>query len=298
LHQGSLTRAWLAFASVSLFWGTTYLAIRMALEAFPPMTLLALRFLLSGGIMLLAGRLRGWAFPTGRPLWRASWQGLLVLGLGNSCLVVAETWIPSGMAALIITLSPFWLVGMDAAMTGGERLHAPTLAGMGVGLAGVLLLLGPDAWRGGASSSLWKGFLILQLGSVGWNLGSLLQRRAAGAMPAMVSGSIHQFAVGLAFLPLAILSGPPAEWKPRSVLALLWLVVFGSIVGYTSYIYALERLPVAVVGLYNYINPIVAVILGWWFYREPFGPREAFAMLVIFAGVTIVKSVRRPPARA
>jgi drug/metabolite transporter (DMT)-like permease len=296
LHQGNLTRAWLAFASVSIFWGTTYLGIRMALESFPPMTLMCSRFCLSGGIMLLIGWLRRWPIPPAKAIRRAALQGLMMLGLGNACLTFAETWIPSGIASILITLSPFWLVGLDALMPGGEKLHFPTLAGMGVGLAGLLLLMGPGAWSGGGAD-LWKGLLILQLGNLGWNLGSLLQRRAAGEMPALVSGAIQQAAVGLAFIPLAAASGLPSAWKLRSVLALLWLVVFGSIVGYNSYIYALERLPIAVVGLYNYVNPVVAVCLGWWFYREPFGRREALGMLIIFAGVAIVKSLRRPPAR-
>jgi len=264
----------------------------MALESFPPLALVALRFCLSGGLLLTFGRLRGWQLPRGAELRSTAFQGILMLGLGNGCLTLAETWIPSGMAALIITLSPFWLLGMDA-MSGGERLHAPVLGGLVVGFAGVMMLLGPDAFTSVAGPALWKGLLILQLGNIFWNAGSLMQRRRATQVSAFASGAIQQFASGLFFLIPALASGSFHGLHPsfRSTVALGWLVVFGSIVGYSSYIYALERMPIALLSLYNYINPVVAVGLGWWFYREPFGWREAFGMIVIFAGVAIVRQV-------
>ena len=282
--------AWLAFASVSFFWGTTYLGIRMALEGLPPMLLVAVRYTFSGGILLLVALLRRWKLPRGRELAETALQGLVLLGVGNGCLVLAETWIASGLAALIITLSPFWLIGLDAAFPGGERLHLPTLAGMVVGLAGVALLLGPDAFSASQSASLWKGVLILQLGSMCWNLGSIYQRRRTVTVHAFSSGAVQQFAVGIAFLFISLAwRGTPVHLTTRSTLAVAWLVLFGSIVGYTSYIYVLDHLPVAIVSLYNYINPVVAVLLGWWFYREPFGWREAFGMAVIFTGVALVR---------
>ena len=264
----------------------------MALESYPPLALVALRFCLSGGLLLIFARLRGWRMPRGAELRATAFQGVLMLGLGNGCLTLAETWIPSGMAALIITLSPFWLLGMDA-FTGGERLHAPVLGGLVVAFAGVMLLLGPDAFTSVAGPALWKGVLILQLGNIFWNAGSLMQRRRTTEVKAFASGAIQQFASGLFFLVPALFSGSFHGLHPslRSTAALGWLVVFGSIVGYSSYIYALERMPVALLSLYNYINPVVAVALGWWFYREPFGRREALGMLVIFAGVAIVRQV-------
>lgn len=293
MGRSPLFFAWLAFASVSFFWGTTYLCIRMALESFPPLVLMAARFVLSGGILLAVALVRGWRLPRGRELWETAGQGVLMLGVGNGCLTFAETWIPSGMAALIITLSPFYLIGLDALMPGGEPLHLPTLGGMVVGFLGVALLMGPDALRGATAAAMWKGLLILQVGSVFWNLGSVLQKRRTTQVHAFVSGAVQQFAVGLVYLVLAAFwQGGEIHWNLRSSAALLWLVVFGSIVGYNSYIYALERLPVAIVSLYNYINPIVAVLLGWWAYREPFGPREALGMFVIFAGVAIVRRVQ------
>jgi drug/metabolite transporter (DMT)-like permease len=285
-------RAYAALISVCFFWGTTYLTIRMALETIAPMTLVAARFILSGGILLVGARLMGAELPRGRELARNTFNGIAILGVGNGCLVLAETWIPSGLAALIITISPFWMVGLNAIMPPRERLHGPTLMGMAIGLAGAALLVGPGALAGGAAGgAIIQGFVVLQVGCFFWTFGSLLQRRQENRAHPIVAGGVQQLAAGLAFLPLALLSGIPQPVSGRSLGAALYLVVFGSIVGYSSYIYALDRLPVAIVSIYNYVNPVVAVLLGWVFYREPFGVREAVAMVVIFIGVAVVRRI-------
>lgn len=284
--------------SVCFFWGTTYLTIRMALESIEPMTLVAARFILSGGILLLVCRLMGAELPRGRELARNAFNGVAILGVGNGCLVIAETWIPSGLAALIITISPFWLVGLDAVMPPRVRLHGPTLFGMAIGLAGAALLVGPGALAGGAAgSAIIQGFIVLQIGCFFWTFGSLLQRRQHNRAHPIVAGGVQQLAAGLAFLPLALMSGVPHAVSGRSLGALFYLIVFGSIVGYSSYVYALDRLPVAVVSIYNYVNPVVAVLLGWVFYREPFGVREAIAMVVIFIGVAVVRRIESTRVR-
>lgn len=265
----------------------------MALEMWPPMTLVAVRFLLSGGILLAGALWMKAELPRGRELALTAVYGVIILGAGNGALVLAETWIPSGMAALIITVSPFWMVGLNALLPPREPLHPPTLAGMAVGLAGAVLLVGPGALAGGAAGgAMLKGALVLQAGCFSWSLGSLLQKRLPTRAHAIVSGGIQQLAAGLAFVPPALLWPGEIHFSPRGLGALLYLVIFGSIVGYSSYVVALERLPVAVVSIYNYVNPVVAVILGWIFYREPFGMREATAMLVIFIGVAMVKRMQ------
>jgi len=275
---------------VCFFWGTTYLGIRMALESFPPLKLVALRFLISGGLMLLLAGAWGAHLPSGRELWLTALNGIVVLGVGNGALTYAETWIPSGMAALFITTSPFWLVGIEAAFPGGEPLRRPVIGGMLIGSAGAALLVAPGALREGLGSDVVKGFLALQLGCFCWSLGSILQRRQPSKAHPVVSGAVQQLAAGLAFLfPALLFREHPMHWSLRGAGALLYLVAFGSIVGYSAYIYAMDRLPVAMVSIYTYINPVVAVILGWLFYREPFGKTEAWAMAVIFFGVAIVK---------
>jgi drug/metabolite transporter (DMT)-like permease len=283
-------KAYCALISVCFFWGTTYLGIRMALETFPPLVLVATRFIVSGSILLTAAWVTGARLPRGRDLWQAALSGILILGVGNGCLTFAELLIPSGLAGLISTLSPFWLVGIEALMPGGERLHAPTIFGMVVGFAGVALLLSGEVGAGGFSHAALIGFLLLQAGMVAWSSGSIYQRRQQANAHPIVVGAVQQVFSGLAVLPFALFSSSHhIAWSLRGVAALFYLVTFGSIVGYSAYAYALDRLPVAVVSVYPYVNSVVAVALGWLFYREPFGTREAAAMLVIFTGVGLVK---------
>ena len=261
----------------------------MALESFPPATLVAIRFTLSGAIMLVASLLRGDRMPRGKELWTAILTGILILGVGNGSLAWAEQLIPSGLASLFITLSPFYLVGIESLFPGGERLHPPTIAGMLVGFAGTALLFLPGSGVGFRGSAL-TGFLITQMGVSAWCLGSLYQRRQPAKAHPIVTGAVQQLAAGLAFTPLAlILPSSPIVLKQKAVYAVFYLAVFGSIVGYSAFVYALDRLPVALVSIYPYVNAVVAVALGWLFYREHFGWRETLSMAVIFLGVAIVK---------
>jgi len=292
-------RAYLALAAVCFFWGTTYLGIRMSLESFPPLLLVCARYVISGTLMLAAIALRGGELPRGRELRAACLSGVGVLGVGNGCLVFAELWVPSGLACLIITISPFWMVGAEALLPGGEPLHLPTILGMLVGLGGAALLFTPDLHTHTFHAGLLSGFLVLQLGMAGWAFGSIYQRRQVTGAHPIVIGAVQQLAAGLSFLPLVLVFHEhPVHWSLRGVSAILYLVVFGSIVGYSAYIFALDRLPVAIASIYPYVNSVVAVTLGWLFYREPFGAREAAAMAIIFTGVALVKRYSRPLAPA
>ena len=259
------------------------------------MLLVSGRYLISGALLLAAIAIRGDRMPRGRELRAACFSGVLVLGVGNGCLVFAELWVPSGLACLILTFSPFWMVGVEALLPGGEPLHLPGILGMVVGLAGASLLFAPDWHTHTFNAGLLSGFVILQLGMAGWSFGSIYQRRQIGGAHPIVIGAVQQLAAGLACLPLVLLFREhPIHWSVRGVAALFYLVVFGSIVGYSAYIFALDRLPVAIVSIYPYVNSVVAVTLGWLFYREPFGLREAAAMAIIFAGVALVKRYSRP----
>lgn len=268
----------------------------MSLESFPPLMLVAVRFVLSGSILMLFAVARGIYVPRGRELAAACFSGFLTLGVGNAALVFTELLIPSGMAGLIMTAQPFWMVGVEALLPGGERLHAPTIGGMAIGLVGASLLFTPDVGARGIDRNVLHGFLLLQVGLAGWSFGSIYQRRQAGKAHAVIAGAVHQLAAGLVLAPFALAIHEHAvHWSARGVGALLYLVFFGSILGYSAYAYALDRLPVAIVSVYPYVNAVVAVALGWLFYREPFGRREALAMAIIFAGVAIVKRYSRHP---
>jgi drug/metabolite transporter (DMT)-like permease len=193
------------------------------------------------------------------------------------------------------------MVGVEALLPGGDRLHAPTIAGMAVGLAGAALLFTPDAGAGPGAGmfdhKLVVGFVVLQLGMAGWSFGSIIQLRKAGKAHPVIAGGVQQLAAGLAMIPVTLVSGDlTVHWSVRGVSAIVYLIVFGSLVGYSAYVYAMDRLPVAIVSVYPYVNAVVAVALGWLFYREPFGWRETGAMVVIFAGVAVVKRYAATPS--
>ena len=290
LRRHPLSLAYLALGSVSLFWGATYTGIRMALESFPPLLLVGSRFFISGSVLLAAARLAKLEMPRRRDLLYSAAFGVMMLGGGNGCLTFAELWIPSGLAALFVTTSPFWMVGVEAALPDGEPLRLPALLGMLIGLSGTALLIGPSAWTEGLTGNVLRGFLVLQFGCFSWSVASILQRRRIRHLNAVVNGAVQQVAAGSVFLVFAlIVPEHPVNWSFRGVSAVLFLVMFGSIVGFTSYIYALKKLPVAVVTIHVYINPVVAAVLGWLVYREPFGRGEALAMAIIFLGVAVVK---------
>lgn len=280
-----------ALVAICFFWGTTYLGIRMALESFPPLLLVAIRFLVSGTVLLAWARWKGWTLPEWREIVRTCLFGLMLLGVANGCLTFAETWIPSSLAALFLTTAPFWLVGLESLQPNGERLTVAVVVGLLVGLAGVVMLVVPGNGAIEMGPNLWKGFLVLQVGSFAWNAGSILQRRWRATTHPLLTGAMQQMAAGIVYLIAAlIVPERPVTISATGIAGIVWLVTFGSIVGYSAYIYALETLPVSLVSIYTYINPVVAVTLGKLFYDEPFGRKEVTAMLIIFAGVLIVKS--------
>lgn len=288
-------RAYLALAAVCFFWGTTYLGIRMALESFPPFTLVCIRYVISGTVLLAAAFATRAYVPSGRELLFTALFGVIILGVGNGCLAFAELSIPSGLAAMFITTSPFWMVGMEAFLPGGEPLHGPRIVGMLIGFAGTLLLVAPSAMSHGFGGPVLTAFLLLQLGCLAWAYGSISQRRRDTRAHPVVSGAVQQLATGIVYLvPALLVKSQPMRWNSRGVSALAYLIVFGSIVGYSAYVYALDKLPISIVSLYNYINPIVAVFLGWLVYSEPVGWREIVAMAIIFTGVAVVKRFSRP----
>lgn len=290
LSRPSHFQAYLALAAVCIFWGTTYLGIRMALEWVHPLMLMCLRYLISGTAMLAVAFFSKAHLPSGRELLYTSLFGVIIIGVGTGCLAFAELWIPSGLAALFVTTSPFWMVGLEALIPGGARLHGPTIAGMLVGLVGTVLLVGPGTLQQGLGGPLLKAFLLLQFGGSFWALGSILQRRLHTKAHPVTSAAVQQLATGLVYAVIAVaLRKFPVAWSWRGAGAILYLAVFGGMLGYSAYVYVLKELPVSVVSIYTYINPIVALWLGWVFYRERIGVREVVGMLVIFVGVAVVK---------
>jgi drug/metabolite transporter (DMT)-like permease len=255
---------------------------------------------MSGALMLAAVPFTGAHFPKAGELWRTAIYGAMTIGMGTGSLALAEQWIPSGLAALMVCTQPFWMVGVEALMPGGERLHFGAIRGMLVGLAGVAFLVAPAVFAspasppGTSSHNLLRGFLALQVGAAMWSVGSIAQRRMATRAHPIVSGAVQQFATGVALAIPALLEARTPVWDIKGIAAVTYLAIFGGIIGYSAFIFSMDRLPVALVSIYTYINPIVAVWLGWLFYREAFGWHEAVAMLIIFVGVAMVKRSSRP----
>ncbi len=282
--------AYIALAAVCFFWGTTYLGIRISLESLPPLYLIAFRYTISGGILLLVAGAARVQMPGWRELFLTSLCGAACIGIGNGLLAIAEVWIPSGLAALMYTTVPFWMVGIDSLLPGGAKPLLSTLRGLLLGIVGVGVLVLPVLLREGWHGRTLGGFLLLQISAVGWVTGALLQRRVETRASPFLTGAVQQAAAGLVmFVPAAVFEKVPHSLTIRSELAVAYLVVFGSIVGFTSFIYSMARLPVALVSIYTFVNPVVAVLLGWLFFREPFGYRESVAMMIIFAGIAVVK---------
>ena len=272
------------------FWGTTYLGIRIAVETIPPLYMVSIRYLISGAILLIAAAAGGAKMPRGRELLYTALCGIICIGIGNGILATVEQWIPSGLAALFYATSPFWMVGIDAVLPGGFRPRVWSVVGLIVGVGGVVYLVLPAVGGEGITGRTVAGFLLLQISGIGWALGSLLQKRVRTTTAPFLSGAVQQFAAGLAVgVPALLFERVPHGVSVRSELAVGYLVVFGSIVGFSSFIYAMSRLPVALASIYTFVNPIVAVFLGWLLLHEALGYREWTAMLVIFAGIGLVR---------
>lgn len=275
-----------------LSWGTTYIATRVAIESYPPFLMAAVRHLLAGALLAAVVRMRGVALPS-----RASWPGhvllgALMIGVGNGFLVWAQQYVPSGMAAVMVSMIPFWMVAVEALIPGGERLRARHLVGLLVGFGGIVLLVSSGAKLEGAGGRQFVlGVIAVQCSGCAWAIGSAYSKRhnrhedvlAAAAMQMLFGGAI-QMAVGT-------LAGEWPDWHYtlRSTLGMLYLLVVGSFIGYVCYTYALKYLPVSTVSLYAYVNPVIAVMLGALIFKEPFTPRMIVAIVIIFVAMSIVR---------
>jgi drug/metabolite transporter (DMT)-like permease len=292
---------WAALLTLYLVWGSTYLGILIAIDTIPPYVMGALRFALSGGAMLLFSIARN---PGSWPSWRevrdSAIVGGLLLGGGMGLVAVAEQTIPSGIAALLIALLPAWLVVLGRLFV-GETIGRPVALGIVIGLVGVAILAGP--WE--ASGQLNPLGLLAILGSpILWATGSIYSAHRAVEPSDPIRGIALQMLAGSAVMVvIGLLVGDFARFDPAAVsadslLAVLYLVVVGSIVGYSSYIWLLRNAPLARIGTYAYVNPIVAFVLGAWLANEPITPRSVAAAVVIVVAVALIVTARGRAARA
>lgn len=284
--------AYLAWVVVCVVWGTTYLAIHVALETVPVALLAGLRWLAAGALLAALLPLTGQTLPPLRNWPPIAVIGFLMAVVGNGGVVWAQQYVASGLAAVVVAMVPFWSVIVEALLAGGERVTRRTVLGLVLGFLGIVVLLWPALTIGGSGSMFVWGVIGLQIACAGWALGtSYLKRNPTHGSP-MGSLAVQMLLSGVMLMAIATATG---EWASlhftmRSLGAMVYLVVFGSLVGYTAYLYALKNLPVSTVSLYAYVNPVIAVLLGSLVLNEPFSARIAFASLLVFLGIAVVKT--------
>lgn len=294
-------RVLFAFVCVYVFWGSTYLAIRFGVQVVSPFILGSVRFLIAGPLMLGICAARGLKLgQSPRDFGKLLVIGVLVLGVGNQGVVWAEQYLASGLAALLVAVIPLYVALIEVVLPGGEGLRARGWAGIGIGFAGLVALLWPGLREGmhspaGHASGQLVGSVVCVLAAFSWTCGSVFSRRAKLAASAFVAAGWEMlfagvFNCGLIFLIEGRGSLARAHFSMQAFWSILWLIVFGSLVGYSAYIYLLANVPVAKVSTYAYINPIVAVILGALLLHERLVPVEYVGMAAILIAVYLVTS--------
>jgi len=287
--------AWLAWATICLVWGTTYLAIRVALESIPVFLVAGLRWMAAGLILMAITRLRGRPLPPLRQWGALALLGFLMNVLGNGFVVWAEQYVASGLTAVIIASVPFWSVGFEAVLPGGDRLRGGTLLALTVGFAGIVVLVWPEMSAGGeAGAAMLGGVVAIQIACAGWALGTSYAKRHPSASDPFAASAIQMLASGTMLMTIATISGEwtALQFTPRSLGALVYLTIAGSVIAYTAYLYTVAHLPLTTVSLYAYINPLIAVLLGAVLLDEPLSPRIAVASLLVLAGMALLRRVQ------
>ena len=292
------TKVWIALLALYIVWGSTYLAIRFAVETIPPFFHAGVRFFISGLILLTWRKLSGETLPTPRQWMNTAVIGLLLLLGGNGMVAWAEQTIPSGIAALMIGSVPLFLVLMEAVRPGGAKPNWQAILGLVVGFGGIYLLVGPSNISGGGIKFNPLGIAALLVACVLWALGSVYSRSADLPKSTLMTTGAEMFAGSLGLFIVSALTGEWAGYdvtavSTNSVLAVLYLIFIGSLIGFVSYGWLLQNAPISLVATYAYVNPVVAVLLGSWLAAEPLEPRIWLAASIIIGSVVLINSTRK-----
>lgn len=282
----------MAFLTIYIVWGSTYLAIRFGVETIPPFMMAATRFLLAGAVLFIWDRWRGGAMPTVAHWRSGAIIGGLLLVVGNGGVTWAEQTIPSGVTALLIGTAPIFFVLLDWLFFGGKRPTGRITLGLAIGLVGTVLLVGPDQILTGEGFSV-VGLLVLLLAEICWAAGSLYSRRATLPASPLMATAVEMLAGGMILLLISTVSGEPfrldvSAVSTVSLLSLGYLFLFGSLIGFTAYVWLLRVASPARVSTYAYVNPVIAVILGWTVGGEELTARMLIAAGIIIAGVVMI----------
>jgi drug/metabolite transporter (DMT)-like permease len=296
LTSGTPTSAYVAFAAICILWGTTFVGIRVAIETIPTLLVTSIRFLIAGLILLFVAAMTGARFPRKASEWRDHIiSGVAMVGMGNTLIVYAEHQLNSGFAALLAATIPIWMALMESSL-GIAKMTRRRAVGLALGFSGVGLLVAPALGRLDMSMPFFLAVGATQLSAICWNSGTLYSRRHQSSSDPMANAVIQMLAGGTAVTLLTFLTGTHmsvAMFSFRSVVALLYLAVFGSVIAYTAYLYAQTKLSAGKVSSYAYVNPLVAVIFGAILLHEAVTLRMIAAMVVILAGVAVIQIDRK-----
>jgi drug/metabolite transporter (DMT)-like permease len=286
------TRILLAFASVYIIWGSTYLFIKYAIESIPPFMLGASRFVVAGALLYAIALWRGGKHAGPRDFRLAMLTGVLMLGMGNGAVMWAELSVPSGVVALIVSAVPIMIVLIDWLRPQGVRPRSAVFVGLALGFAGMVVLIGPRAivGRGNVDEI---GAAILMVGCTSWAFGSILTRGKSSAASPFIFSALQMLAAGGAMLVASLALGEPWRFSlgdvtAKSAWSWVYLALAGSVIGYTAYVYLLGAVSATKASTYAYVNPVIAVVLGWAFANEPIGVRTLVAAAIILAGVAMI----------
>jgi len=292
-----------AFAAVYLIWGSTYLGIRIAIETIPAFLMIGFRFVIAGTILYTWLRLRGVERPR-RVHWRsAAIIGALMVAGGTGMVAWSEQRVASGLAALLVAMVPLWIVLLDWLRPGGSQPPAVVVGGVVLGLLGIVLLIDPANLAGGPRIDV-IGAGALMFATLSWASGSLYSRQASLPDRQQMGTALEMLVGGTL---LVLVGSATGEWArfdlaaitARSWLALAYLITFGSLVAFSAYLWLLKAATPAKAATYAYVNPVVALFLGWALAGEPLGPRVLVAAAIVLGAVVIVTSYRpRPQAVA
>lgn len=290
-----------AFAAIYLVWGSTYLGMAIAIETMPPFLMAAVRFLIAGALLIAVRRWLGDALPTRRQWGSAAIVGSLLFLGGNGAVAWAQHWVPSGIAALLITTTPFWMTILPWLVGRAPRPTPLVLGGIALGLVGVALLIGmPVTGQGNASTTqVVVGSVAIVAAALSWAIGSLWSKHLPMPGTPWMSASAQMVCGALGLALASIVSGEPGRLdlgtiSLRSWLALAYLILIGAIVGFTAYVYLLRHTSMAKVSTYAFVNPVVAVVLGWLVLDEQLGARTLVAGALIVIAVMLL--LRAGPA--
>lgn len=294
--KASPVAVWAAMIAVWTAWGSTYLAIRFAVETMPPFLMAAARFLIAGSLLFVFRRLAGDPIPRRIEVRSAGIVGLFLLLGGNGAVVWAEQTIPSGLAALMVSSSPLWMLMLESVRPGARKPAPRTLLGIALGFAGVILLLWPGQSGGLLQVNPWGGIALI-FGTLAWSFGSIYSRYAPLPSAPLMGSAVEMLIGGVALFVLGAATGELgqvhlASIALRSWLGLAYLIIFGSLIGFTAYTWLLQVAPTSLVSTYAYVNPLVALMIGALLASETLSPRTLIAAAVILGSVALTTTAR------